>query len=70
MPTSDDINDQIGSEIARPASTSVGGNSVTRRSLSELIAAQNQIVANEEGQKDNLGIRRKQFRHRGPAGGP
>lgn len=69
-PTPQDVNDQLATEITRPAATSVGGNSVTRRSLTELLDAQQRLTSNEQGQQDNLGMRRKQFRHRGPAGGP
>ena len=70
MSTSDDMKEQIAAESARPASTSVGGNSTARRSLTELTQAQQSAAADEQAVKPNIGLRRKQFRHRPPAGGP
>lgn len=67
---SDDLNNKIREELAKPASTSIAGNSVTRRSLTELQQVSEAQQANEEAQKPNMGIRRKRFRHRGPGGGP
>lgn len=66
----DDLNNQIREELAKPASTSVGGNSVTRRSLTELNDLANQAETDKAAQAPNMGIRRKRFRHRGPQGGP
>lgn len=66
----DDLNNQIREELAKPASTSVGGNSVTRRSLTELNEISGQLEQAQAAQAPNMGIRRKRFRHRGPQGGP
>jgi hypothetical protein len=67
---SDDLNDKIREELAKPASTSIGGNSTTRRALTELQQVSEAQQASEAAQQPNMGIRRKRFRHRGPGGGP
>ncbi len=67
---SDDLNDKIREELAKPASTSIGGNLTTRRSLTELQQVSESQKATEAAQSPNMGIRRKKFRHRGPGGGP
>lgn len=70
MPTPEEIDAQIASELSKPASTSIEGNSVTRRGLSELTDAQKQAAADAAAATPSGGIKRSQFRHRGPAGGP
>lgn len=70
MPDPDDIDDVIDSEITKPASTSIEGNSVARRPLGELLDAKRQAAADQAAQSTSGGVRRTQFRNRGPAGGP
>lgn len=70
MSGADDLNEIVQNEAAKPASTSIEGNSTTRRSLGELQDVADRAAANEAAQSANGGLKRRRFRHRPPAGGP
>lgn len=70
MPTPEEIAAALASELTKPASTSIEGNSVSRRGLSELSDLQNKAAADAAAAHKTGGVKRSQLRHRGPAGGP
>lgn len=64
------LKDQIVEAANQPSSSTIEGNTVTNRPLSELVAAQQSVEAREQAKKANSGVRRMVHRHQGPSGGP
>jgi hypothetical protein len=69
MALEDDIDDQIAGELVKPASTTIEGNTVARRNLTELQDLKDRTAANEQASKPSGGIKRERFRHGPPGGG-
>lgn len=63
MATTPDIN----TEAAKAASISVDGQTLTRRSLGEIVAANRASEADATAQKKNFGIRMGRLRNQGTA---
>lgn len=69
MADGENLNDQIVDAAAKPASSTIEGNTVVNRPLSELVDAQKHIATAEQGKKKSKGVVRQRFRHQGPSGG-
>lgn len=69
MLTPEEIDDQIADELVKPASTTIEGNTVARRGLTELQDLKDRAAANEQASKPSGGIKRERFRHGPPGGG-
>lgn len=69
MSDSEDLKQQIVDAAAKPAGSTIEGNTINERPIGDLIEAQKFIAQQEVGRKKSKGVVRQRFRHQGPSGG-
>lgn len=69
MADGDTINESIVDGAQKPASSTIEGNTIVNRPLTDLVNARDAVDQRKQAKGRTAGVRRSVHRHQGPAGG-